>query len=207
MTTAIRWMSALFLSVMSAAPAFALTANQNEGIPLGTSAPAFRLTDVVSGKEVSRDDFAGGKGLLVIFICRHCPYVQHVKGELARIGKDYSGKGIGIVTISSNDPAGYPEDSPEKLKEMALEEGFTFPLLFDETQAVAKAYTAVCTPDPFLFDASLKLVYRGQMDEGRPGGKPSDGKDLRAAMDAVLAGKPVNSDQKPSTGCSIKWKK
>ncbi len=194
------------LLLTGSVPASAATVNQKEGIPLGTSAPAFRLTDVVTSQEVSRDDFAGGKGLLVIFICRHCPYVQHVKGELARIGKDYSGKGIGIVAISSNDPAGYPEDSPEKLREMALEEGFNFPLLFDETQRVAKAYTAVCTPDPFLFDASLKLVYRGQMDEGRPGGKPSDGKDLRAAMDAVLAGRPVNPDQKPSTGCSIKFR-
>lgn len=195
------------LLLTGSAPAFAATANQKDGIPLGTPAPDFRLTDVVSGKEVSRDDFTGGKGLLVIFICRHCPYVKHVKEELARIGKDYAGKGIGIVTISSNDPAHNAEDSPEKLKEMAVEEGFNFPLLFDGTQAVAKAYTAVCTPDPFLFDASLKLVYRGQMDEGRPGGKPSDGKDLRAAIDAVLAGKPVSPDQKPSVGCGIKWKK
>ena len=175
-------------------------------LELKTQAPDFRLPDVVTGKTISLSTFAGKKALLVMFICRHCPYVQHVKGELARIGKDYSGKGIGIVAISSNDPAGYPEDSPEKLREMALEEGFNFPLLFDETQRVAKAYTAVCTPDPFLFDASLKLVYRGQMDEGRPGGKPSDGKELRAAMDAVLAGRPVNPDQKPSTGCSIKFR-
>ena len=188
-------------------PVSAATANPKESIPLGTSAPDFRLTDVVSGNQVTLDGAKGEKGLLVIFICRHCPFVQHVKGELARIGKDYAGKGIGIIAISSNDPAGYPEDAPEKLKEMAQQEGFNFPLLFDGTQSVAKAYTAVCTPDPFLFDASLKLVYRGQMDNGRPGGKPSDGKDLRAAMDAVLAGQPVSSDQKPSSGCSIKWKK
>ena len=180
---------------------------EEEGMPkLGAPAPEFRLTDVVTGKKVSREDFAGGKGLLVLFICRHCPYVQHVKKELARLGRDYAGKGIGIVAISANDPAAYPEDSPGRLKQMAEEEGFTFPLLFDETQEVARAYTAVCTPDPFLFDGGLRLVYRGQLDDGRPGGKPSDGKDLRAALDALLAGRPVRGPQKPSAGCSIKWK-
>ncbi len=218
----LRWVLAVVLLAAVAGPVSAATAEWKEGmLKQGDPAPDFRLTDVVTGKEVSRNDFAGGKGLLVIFICGHCPYVQHVKKELARLGRDYApggvngaasssgshaGKGIGIVAISANDPADYPEDSPERLKEMALEEGFAFPLLFDETQEVARAYTAVCTPDPFLFDAGLRLVYRGQLDEGRPGGKPSDGKDLRAALDAVLAGRPVSQDQKPSVGCSIKWK-
>lgn len=189
-------------------PSFAASsADQKDGLPLGAAAPAFKLTDVVTGKEVSRDEAAGPKGLLVLFICRHCPYVKHVKEELARIGKDYQGKGIGIVGISSNDPADYPEDSPESLKEMAQQEGINFPILFDGTQAVAKAYTAVCTPDPFLFDSNKKLVYRGQIDDTRPGGQPANGKDLRAALDAVAAGQPVPADQKPSVGCSIKWKK
>ncbi len=200
-------LAAALFSCAAVSSAAAATAKQSDGIPLGTKAPDFKLKDMVTGKEMTRDQAAGKKGLLVIFICRHCPYVQHVKKELARIGSDYQGKGIGIVTISANDPAGYPEDSPAKLKEMAQEEGFLFPLLFDETQQVAKTYTAVCTPDPFLFDGSLKLVYRGQLDDGRPSGNPSDGKDLRGAMDAVLAGKPVSAEQAPSVGCSIKWKK
>ena len=177
-------------------------------LALGTKAPDFLLQDVVSGKMISLASFAGKKALLVMFICCHCPYVQHVKEELARLGRDYAGADIGIVAISANDATAYPDDAPEKLRAMAKELGFTFPFCFDESQETAKAYTAACTPDFFLFDASRTLVYRGQLDDSRPGnGKPVTGKDLRAAIDAVLAGTPVNSTQHPSIGCSIKWKR
>lgn len=176
-------------------------------IPLGTTAPDFLLTDVVSGKKVSLDSFKGKKGLLIMFICAHCPYVQHVKLQLARIGKDYQDQNIAIVAVSSNDASTYPEDSPENLKEMALECGFKFPLCYDETQETARAYGAVCTPDFFLFDENRKLVYRGQMDDSRPGNrKPVTGQDLRKALDAVIQGKAIDFEQKPSLGCSIKWK-
>ena len=175
---------------------------------LGASAPDFKLKDVVSGKEVSLASFAAKKALLVMFLCRHCPYVQHVKEELARLGTDYAEKDIGIVAISSNDAANYPDDAPEKLKAMAKEERFAFPFCYDESQQVAKAYTAACTPDFFLFDAARALVYRGQLDESRPGnGQPVTGRDLRAAIDAVLASRPAPPDQRPSLGCNIKWKK
>jgi peroxiredoxin len=177
-------------------------------LELDTKAPDFSLPDVVSGATVSLASFAGKHALLVMFICRHCPYVVHVKEELARLGKDYAGKPIGIVAISANDAANYPDDAPDKLKQMAQELGFTFPLLYDESQETAKAYTAACTPDFFLFDKGRSLVYRGQLDDSRPGnGKPLDGKDLRSAIDAVLAGQPVSRQQKPSIGCNIKWKK
>ena len=177
-------------------------------LALGTKAPDFRLPEVVSGKTVSLSTFAGQQALLVMFICRHCPYVQHVKEELARLGRDYAGTPAGIVAISSNDAANYPDDAPDKLKAMSQELGLAFPLCYDESQGVAKAYTAACTPDFFLFDAHRALVYRGQLDDARPGnGKPVTGRDLRAAMDAVLAGKPVSQDQKASVGCNIKWKK
>lgn len=176
-------------------------------IPLGTKAPDFTLPDVVSGKAVSLSSFAGKKALLVMFICRHCPYVEHVKGELARLGKDYQVKDVGIVAISSNDAARYPDDAPDRLKAMAKELGFTFPFCYDESQSVAKAYSAACTPDFFLFDRNWKLAYRGQLDDSRPeNGKPVTGRDLRAAIDAVLTDQPVNPNQKPSAGCSIKWK-
>jgi peroxiredoxin len=176
-------------------------------LPLGTQAPAFQLPDVVTGQTVSLDSFAGKTGLLVMFICRHCPYVQHVEQELARIGKDYADSALGLVAISSNDPSGYPEDAPERLKDMAGRLDFRFPFCFDDTQEVAKAYRAACTPDFFLFDAQRRLAYRGQLDDSRPGSnKPVTGRELRAAIDAVLAGQPVNSLQKPSIGCSIKWK-
>lgn len=176
-------------------------------LPLGTKAPDFSLPDVVSGKTVSLSDFADKKALLVMFICRHCPYVQHVKKEIASIGSDYSRKDLAIVAISPNDISVYPEDAPKSLSEMAKEEGFNFPYLFDETQEVAKAYTAACTPDIFLFGKERKLVYRGQLDDSRPGNNvPLTGKDLRSAIDAVLSDKEVDPDQKPSTGCSIKWK-
>ena len=177
-------------------------------LALGTLAPAFTLPNVVTGNDVSLDDFTGKKAVLVMFICRHCPYVKHVREGLAQFGKDYADKDIGIVAISSNDAEAYPDDSPEKLKEMAVDLGFTFPLLYDESQEVAKAYSASCTPDFFLFDQDRKLVYRGQFDDSRPGSDtPVTGKDLRAAVDAVLAGKPVPKEQTPSMGCSLKWKK
>ncbi|MBI4191687.1 MAG: thioredoxin family protein [Betaproteobacteria bacterium] len=176
-------------------------------LALGTKAPDFSLPDVSSGKTISLATFADKKALLVMFICRHCPYVQHVKNELAKLGKDYAAKEIGIVAISANDAANYPEDAPASLKTMAQEEGFAFPFCYDERQETAKAYTAACTPDFFLFDANRELAYRGQLDDSRPGNnKPVTGRDLRAAIDAVLAGKPVSSDQKPSIGCNIKWK-
>jgi len=176
-------------------------------MPLEAPAPAFTLPDAVSGKKISLSDTDKKKALLVMFICRHCPFVQHIKQELAKLGKDYQAKDIGIVAISSNDAANYPEDAPKGLKEMALELGFAFPFCYDETQEIAKKYRAACTPDFFLFDAARKLVYRGQLDDSRPGnGKPVTGLDLRAAIEAVLSGKPVNSKQKPSIGCNIKWK-
>ena len=176
-------------------------------LPLGTKAPDFSLTDVVSGSKITLDTFKDKKALLVMFICRHCPFVQHVKKEIAKIGKDYQNKNIGIVAISANDANTYPEDLPDSLKEMAEELGFTFPYCYDETQEVAKSYTAACTPDFFLFDKEKKLTYRGQLDAGRPGNDiPVTGKDLRSAIEAVLTDKEVSSDQKPSIGCNIKWK-
>lgn len=176
-------------------------------LALGTAAPDFRLPDVVSGKTVSLATCSGKKALLVMFICRHCPYVQHVKEELARLGSDYAAKSVGIVAISANDAANYPDDAPESLAAMARELGFAFPLCYDESQQTARAYTAACTPDFFLFDERRSLVYRGQLDESRPGNyKPVTGKELRAAIDAVLAGAPVNPRQMPSLGCNIKWK-
>ena len=183
-------------------------------IALGATAPDFTLPDVVTGKKVSLKDFAGKKAVLVMFICRHCPYVQHVKAELARLGRDYGEKSVGIIAISSNDAESYPDDAPASLKEMASREGFTFPLLYDRTQEAAQAYKALCTPDFFLFarkgevTSPLQLVYRGQLDDSRPGNdKPVTGKDLRGAIDAVLSGKPVAALQRPSSGCNIKWKK
>lgn len=177
-------------------------------LALGTKAPDFRLPDVVSGKSVTLEDFTGKKGLLVMFICRHCPYVQHIKEGLAKLGKDYAAKDLAIVAISSNDAANYPDDSPARLKEFAAEMKFNFPFCHDETQETARAYSAACTPDFFLFDADRRLAYRGQMDDSRPGnGKPVTGKDLRSAIEAVLSGKPVAAGQRPSIGCNIKWKK
>ena len=176
-------------------------------LPLGTTAPPFALPDVVNGKVYSLDSFTDRTALLVMFICRHCPYVKHVEQEISRIGKDYHDTKLGLIAISSNDPAHYPDDAPEQLKEMAQRLQFGFPFCFDDTQAVAKAYKAACTPDFYLFDAERRLVYRGQLDDSRPSNnKPVTGRELRAAIEAVLAGKPVDRTQKPSIGCSIKWK-
>jgi thiol-disulfide isomerase/thioredoxin len=176
-------------------------------LELGTIAPDFALPDAGSGKTVARDDYAGKTGLLVFFICPHCPYVKHINEGLAALGKDYANQPIGIVAISSNDAVTHPTDSPEGLRQQAETFGFNFPYLYDESQEVAKGYSAACTPDFFLFDAGFSLVYRGQFDASRPGnGIPVTGQDLRAAIDLVLAGKPVPTGQKPSIGCNIKWK-
>ncbi len=176
-------------------------------LALGTKAPDFNLPDVVSGKKVSLKDFAGKKALLVMFICRHCPYVKHIEEEISQIGTDYADKDVGMVAISSNDPDYDSDDRPESLKEQAKELGFNFVYLYDETQSVAKTYTAACTPDFFLFDKSQQLVYRGQLDDSRPENNlPVTGKDLRQALEAVLNDKQVDTNQKPSAGCNIKWK-
>jgi peroxiredoxin len=176
-------------------------------LALGTPAPEFELPDVVSGKPVQLGDFSRKKALLVMFICRHCPFVKHVQNELARLGKDYASQSLGIVAISANDADAYPDDSPESLREMATELGFNFPLCYAESQDVARAYSAACTPDFFLFDEKRRLAYRGQLDDSRPGnGKPVTGRDLRAAIDALLTGRPVNPNQMPSIGCNIKWR-
>ena len=174
---------------------------------LRTPAPGFDLPDVISGRRISLDSFTDKKALLVMFICRHCPFVQHVQHELARLGDDYAAKSVGIVAISSNDIVSHPEDAPERLREMATELGFKFAFCYDESQEVARAYASSCTPDFYLFDESRRLVYRGQLDDSRPGSSiPVSGRDLRAALDAVLLGQPVSPDQKPSLGCNIKWK-
>jgi peroxiredoxin len=175
-------------------------------LPLGTQAPEFSLPDT-TGKTVSPSDFAGKKGLLVMFICNHCPFVKHIREGLAEFGRDYTAKDLGIVAINSNDTDAHPDDSPEKMKAEVDEVGYVFPYLFDKTQAVAGAYHAACTPDFFLFDAKRRLVYRGQFDGSRPGNDvPVTGADLRAAADAVLAGRSVPSEQTPSVGCNIKWR-
>lgn len=176
-------------------------------LPLGTKAPEFHLPEVVSGENISLANFADKKALLVMFICRHCPFVKHIQQELANLGKDYLNSDLGIVAISANDAQNYLNDAPESLKEMSTELGFKFPLCYDETQETAKAYTAACTPDFFLFDEERKLVYRGQLDDSRPSNnKPVTGADLRAAIEAVLADQAVTSEQIPSVGCNIKWK-
>ena len=176
-------------------------------LPLGTQAPAFSLPDVVSGRTYSPNSFDGKTALLVMFLCRHCPYVKHVEEEVGRIGRDYADCKLGIIAISSNDPVSYKDDAPDRLKELAVRLDWTFPFCFDESQDVAKVYRAACTPDFYLFDAQRRLVYRGQLDDSRPSnGKPVTGRDLRAAIDAVLAGRQVDNKQQPSIGCSIKWK-
>jgi peroxiredoxin len=174
-------------------------------LPLGTAAPDFQLPDV-NGRTVSLADFKG-RPLVVAFICNHCPYVKHLRAELARFGRDCQSRGAGMVAISSNDAVAYPQDGPELMRQEAQEAGYVFPYLYDATQAVAKAYRAACTPDFFIFDRDHRLVYRGQFDDSRPkNGSVPTGKDLREALDAVLSGKPVSADQKPSIGCNIKWR-
>jgi peroxiredoxin len=176
-------------------------------LPLGSPAPDFALPDVISGKIVHRDDFSGKKALLVMFICPHCPFVKHVEKALAKLGSDYASEPLAIVGISSNDAIAYPADNPDGMRQQATTIGFNFPYLFDETQTAAKAYDASCTPDFFLYDAAFELVYRGQFDASRPSLEIAvTGQDLRAAIDAVLAGKPVSKEQRASLGCNIKWK-
>lgn len=175
-------------------------------LPLGTSAPDFRLPDT-NGKIVSLADFKTAPALAVLFICNHCPYVKHIRAGLADLAREYQKRGAAIVAISSNDVKNYPDDSPEKMKKEVAAAGYVFPYLYDESQSVARAYQAACTPDIFVFDKNHKLAYRGQFDDSRPGnGRPVTGKDLRAALDAILQGKPVPDPQTPSIGCNIKWK-
>ncbi|MCU0963315.1 MAG: thioredoxin family protein [Pirellulaceae bacterium] len=175
-------------------------------LPLGSTAPDFALPDV-NGHVVSLSDFRDAPALLVVFMCNHCPFVKHVADELARLGQDYQARGVGFVGINPNDVDNYPDDSPEQMRHEVALRGYTFPYLYDATQEVAKAYRAACTPDFFLFDRDRKLVYRGQLDESRPNsGIPVTGRDLRAALEAVLAGQPVAAEQRPSIGCNIKWR-
>jgi peroxiredoxin len=182
-----------------------MAATASNMLALGTTAPPFSLPDT-DGRRVSLADARDAKALLVMFICNHCPFVKHVRPELSRLGRDYKDRAA-IVAISSNDVEAFPDDAPAKMKIEKEEAGYLFPYLFDETQEVARAYHAACTPDFFLFDAGQRLVYRGQLDDSRPGNNvPVTGRDLRRALDAVLAGKPVSPEQKPSLGCNIKWR-
>lgn len=177
-------------------------------LPLQTEAPPFKLVDAVSERTMSHEDVKGEKATVIMFICNHCPYVKHVQPELVKIAEDYIPEDVKFVAISSNDVENYPEDSPELMKEEAKKWGYPFPYLYDETQAVARAYDAACTPDFYVFDKDYKLVYRGQLDDSRPGNeKELNGKDLRAALDDLLQGNPITEDQIPSQGCNIKWKK
>lgn len=192
---------------------FDMAATPSTMLPLGTPMPHFALPEVATGRIVTPDDFAGHSALVVIFLCSHCPYVQHVAPELARMAKDYAGQSVGIVGITSNDVSAYPEDAPEPTARWAREAGLTFPILFDETQEVAKAFTAACTPDFYLFGPERTLVYRGQLDDSRPSRGPDrpgrgelNGKSLREAIDALTLGRPVDERQVPSIGCNIKWR-
>lgn len=176
-------------------------------LPLLTPAPDFKLMDVVRDEMLLLKDVKGEKGTVIFFICNHCPFVIHVNRELVRIASDYMKKGIGFAAISSNDVVNYPDDSPELMKKVAKEQKYPFPYFYDETQEVARAYDAACTPDSYLFDGELRLVYRGQIDDSRPGNDiPVTGADLRKALDSLLSGQPIPKDQKPSLGCNIKWK-
>ncbi|SEN74914.1 thioredoxin family protein [Lihuaxuella thermophila] len=175
--------------------------------PLGKQAPSFVLPDVVSGKQVSLDDVKSDVATVIMFICNHCPYVKHVQSQLVQLANDYLPKGVSFVAINSNDAEKYPEDSPEKMKQVAEELGYPFPYLFDESQEVAKAYQAACTPDFYIFNRNLECVYRGQLDDSRPGNDiPVTGESIRAALDSILSDEPVTVKQKPSMGCNIKWK-
>lgn len=181
---------------------------ESKMLPLGTEAPYFELPDAVSGELLNLDDLASGKATVIMFICNHCPYVIHVNSEIKRLSDAYIAKGVSFIAISSNDVENYPQDSPELMTKLAQDEDFNFPYLYDEDQTVAKAYDAACTPDFYVFDGDLALAYRGRLDDSRPdSGTPLTGKDLRAAIDAVLKGKGVAEKQYPSSGCGIKWKK
>lgn len=176
-------------------------------LPLGTKAPSFNLKNTIDDTYVSLESAKGMNGTIIMFICNHCPFVKHVNAELSQLAKDYSSKGITCIAISSNDVENYPEDAPDKMKQNAIDNDFIFPYLYDDTQSVAKAYDAACTPDFYVFDSDLKLVYRGQLDSSRPGNKiPVTGEDLRTAIDAVLNNNAISTIQKPSIGCNIKWK-
>ena len=180
---------------------------QSNMMPLGSQAPDFTLPDVISGTDLSLQNLKGEHVTLIMFICNHCPFVKHIQDELVKLGKEYSAKGVSIIAISSNDVDSYPEDSPEKMKMLANSLGYTFPYLYDEAQLVAQAYDATCTPDFFIFDKDMKCVYRGQLDDSRPGNNvPVTGLDIRDALASILSGLKVNSLQKPSVGCNIKWK-
>lgn len=184
----------------------AIAASYN--LALGTKAPDFKLPDTVSGKKMSLEQLRSSKATVVMFLCNHCPYVKHVNPEVVRISNEYAPRGISFIGISANDPVQYPEDSPEQMKKTAAALGYTFPYLYDESQEVARAYDAACTPDFYVFDGKLHLVYHGQMDDSRASGhQPLTGKDLRTALDCILDGEPVPEFQRPSIGCSIKWKK
>jgi len=184
-----------------------MAATPSTMLPLGTELPAFSLPNVVDGTTASSDAYRRSVALVVMFICNHCPYVKHVLGEIGRVTTDYLPKGIAFVAISSNDVAAYPEDGPEAMKALAVAQGWRFPYLYDEAQDVAHAFRAACTPDLYVFDEEQKLVYRGQLDDSRPGTDiPVTGKDLRAALDAIIAGNDIPGPQKPSLGCNIKWK-
>jgi len=182
-----------------------MAATESTMLPLGTQAPDFRLPDF-NGALVALDDFAAAPGLVVAFICNHCPFVKHIRSEFARFAREYQPRGVSVVAINSNDFKAYPDDAPHAMAEEARTIGYTFPYLVDETQAVAKAYQAACTPDLYLFDRQRRLVYRGQFDASRPGRGAATGADLRAAADALLANRPIPADQKPSIGCNIKWR-
>ncbi len=184
-----------------------MAATESNMMPLGTKAPYFNLPDTISGKNKTLEELKSDKATVIMFICNHCPFVKHVQTGLVKLANDYIPKGISFVAISSNDIAAYPDDSPARMKEVAQQFGYPFPYLYDESQDIARADGTACTPDFYIFDKDLKCIYRGQFDDSRPSNNiPVTGKDIRAALDAVVAGKPINEDQKPSIGCSIKWK-
>lgn len=184
-----------------------MAATESNMMPLGTKAPYFNLPDPLSGKNRTLNELKSDKATVIMFICNHCPFVKHVQAELVKLANDYIPRGISFIAINSNDVVAYPEDSPERMKEVAKQLGYPFPYLYDESQAIARAYGAACTPDFYIFDKDLKCVYRGQLDDSRPSNQiPVTGKDIRAALEAILAGQPVDPNQKPSIGCNIKWK-
>lgn len=195
------------IGILNALSSVTMARTYTEQIPLGFKAPDFVLPDVVTGKKISLEELNSNVATVIMFICNHCPFVVHVRKELVRLANDYLSKGIVFAAISSNDISAYPDDSPQKMRELAISLNFPFPYLYDESQEVARAYHAACTPNFSIFDASLKCVYRGQLDDSRPGnGIPVTGKDIRDALDALLQKKIVSEIQKPSLGCSIKWK-